>query len=76
MVDMLIDLRQGVGRLIRSKDDRGCVAILDSRIWDKRYGGRVIKALPWSMNAVTSKMEQCERLLPKFVEYFRRKPAA
>jgi len=30
---MLFDLRQGTGRLIRRKSDRGIVAILDSRIW-------------------------------------------
>ena len=29
--DMLFDLRQGVGRLIRSKSDRGVIAILDPR---------------------------------------------
>jgi Rad3-related DNA helicase len=27
------DLRQGVGRLIRSTTDRGVCAILDSRVW-------------------------------------------
>jgi ATP-dependent DNA helicase DinG len=31
-------LAQGTGRLIRSVDDRGVVAILDSRIVTKRYG--------------------------------------
>lgn len=30
---MIIDLRQGVGRLIRSSSDRGVCAILDARIW-------------------------------------------
>lgn len=30
---MVSDMRQGVGRLIRSKMDNGIVAILDSRIW-------------------------------------------
>jgi Rad3-related DNA helicase len=76
MVDMLIDLRQGVGRLIRSKDDRGCVAILDSRIWDKTYGGAVRRALPWSNAAITSDMKVCERFIPRFVAHFRRTPAA
>ena len=76
LVDMLIDLRQGVGRLIRSKDDRGCVAILDSRIWDKSYGGAVRRALPWSNNAVTSDIAVCERYIPRFAAHFRRLPAA
>lgn len=30
---MITDLRQGAGRLIRSKSDRGVLAILDARIW-------------------------------------------
>ena len=31
-------LKQGVGRLIRSREDRGTVAVLDSRILTRRYG--------------------------------------
>jgi ATP-dependent DNA helicase DinG len=30
---MLMDLRQGAGRLIRSKTDKGVLAILDPRVW-------------------------------------------
>jgi len=30
---MLTDLRQGAGRLIRTKTDRGVLAILDTRVW-------------------------------------------
>jgi Rad3-related DNA helicase len=39
-------LKQGIGRLIRTKDDRGVMAILDSRLHTKYYGSRVIAALP------------------------------
>jgi len=45
--DMLTDLRQGTGRLIRSVADRGLVAILDSRVWSKPYGVRIRNALPY-----------------------------
>lgn len=76
LVDMLIDLRQGAGRLIRSKDDRGCVAVLDSRVWDKQYGGSVRRALPWSNNLITSDLSVCERYLPKFAAHFKRTTAA
>lgn len=48
MTDMIIDLKQGAGRLIRSKEDRGVVALLDSRIWTKQYGQQVIRALPFT----------------------------
>lgn len=39
-------LRQGVGRLIRNNEDRGVMAILDSRIYQKFYGREVVKNLP------------------------------
>ncbi|MDQ6990695.1 MAG: helicase C-terminal domain-containing protein, partial [Mariprofundaceae bacterium] len=39
-------LRQGVGRLIRSNEDRGVMAILDSRLYHKRYGRDVAHNLP------------------------------
>ena len=39
-------LKQGFGRLIRSQDDRGVVAILDKRIQTRHYGRRFIRDLP------------------------------
>ena len=39
-------LAQGVGRLIRSVDDRGVVAVLDSRLATSGYGGLLRKSLP------------------------------
>lgn len=75
MTDMLIDLRQGVGRLIRSRNDRGCVAILDNRIWIKRYGGTVLASLPWSRGLVTTDLAMCERYLPRFAKFFAQKEA-
>jgi ATP-dependent DNA helicase DinG len=39
-------LAQGTGRLIRSVDDRGVVAILDSRIITKRYGSVLLNSMP------------------------------
>lgn len=41
-----VRLAQGVGRLIRSSDDRGVVAILDSRLHHARYGKYIRSALP------------------------------
>ncbi len=38
--------KQGFGRLIRTKTDRGIVAVLDPRIMTKRYGKSFLKALP------------------------------
>ena len=38
--------RQGFGRLIRRKDDRGIVAVLDGRITSRRYGRSFVASLP------------------------------
>ena len=42
----ILRLKQGVGRLLRTRDDRGVLAILDSRLLTKGYGRQVILALP------------------------------
>ncbi len=39
-------LKQGFGRLIRSRTDRGAVVLLDDRIARKRYGGYLRESLP------------------------------
>ncbi len=39
-------LAQGVGRLLRSVDDRGVVAVLDPRLVTARYGGYLRASLP------------------------------
>jgi ATP-dependent DNA helicase DinG len=44
--EAVIKLKQGFGRLIRSKSDRGIVVILDSRVKGKRYGKAFLDALP------------------------------
>ncbi|MBK7702779.1 MAG: ATP-dependent DNA helicase, partial [bacterium] len=44
--DAVLRLRQGVGRLIRSRRDRGVVVLLDSRLHGKPYGMTFLKALP------------------------------
>ena len=38
--------RQGFGRLIRDREDRGVVAVLDSRIRTRRYGAEFVEAIP------------------------------
>jgi len=44
--EAVLKLRQGFGRLIRHSEDRGTVAILDSRITHRRYGRVFLRALP------------------------------
>ncbi len=42
----VLQLRQGFGRLIRTHDDRGVVAILDPRLRTRPYGRTFVEALP------------------------------
>jgi ATP-dependent DNA helicase DinG len=44
--EALIKFRQGVGRLIRTQNDRGLITILDSRILAKSYGRMFVEVLP------------------------------
>jgi DNA polymerase-3 subunit epsilon/ATP-dependent DNA helicase DinG len=42
----ILRFRQGFGRLIRDREDHGVVAVLDRRIYEKRYGQDFVDALP------------------------------
>lgn len=46
-------LRQGFGRLIRTRRDRGIVAVLDPRLSTKRYGQTFLKSLPPARRCAT-----------------------
>ncbi|VWL85696.1 ATP-dependent DNA helicase [Oceanivirga miroungae] len=45
---MITKLKQGIGRLIRSKKDSGDIVILDSRIYSKNYGKSILNSMPSS----------------------------
>ncbi len=63
-------LAQGTGRLIRSIDDRGVVAILDSRITTKRYGSILLNSMPPFWRTSDSKIikESLKRLDAQFTQ--------
>jgi ATP-dependent DNA helicase DinG len=44
--DALIKFRQGIGRLIRKKDDKGFITLLDSRVFSKQYGIQFLNTFP------------------------------
>jgi ATP-dependent DNA helicase DinG len=44
--EAILKLRQGVGRLIRTKNDHGIIVILDNRIVTRPYGRAFMQALP------------------------------
>ena len=43
---MLIDFKQGFGRLIRGEEDIGAILLLDKRVWNREYKADLIAALP------------------------------
>ncbi len=57
----ILMLRQGVGRLIRSRKDIGVVVILDRRIADKRYGAKFLASLPPMLS--TRRLDNIPRFL-------------
>lgn len=56
-------LAQGAGRLIRSVEDRGVVAVLDSRLATKAYGRTLIASLPPMPG--TTDLDQIEAFLQR-----------
>jgi ATP-dependent DNA helicase DinG len=63
--DMLLRLRQGTGRLIRSETDLGVLSILDSRLSaaaNKNYRNKVLETLPFK------KVTEDFRVLERFVK--------
>lgn len=56
---VILQLKQGVGRLLRADDDRGVMAILDARLHTKGYGKSVLRELPPS--PLVTGLEEVER---------------
>jgi Rad3-related DNA helicase/serine/threonine protein kinase len=55
----VLRLKQGLGRLLRTREDRGVMAILDTRLHTKGYGKLVLNALPPARR--TSSLKDVER---------------
>jgi ATP-dependent DNA helicase DinG len=64
--EAVIRLKQGFGRLIRHSEDRGVVAILDSRIATKRYGQLFVQSLP-ECRLVADGLDKIEKEVAKFL---------
>ncbi|HEX7343515.1 MAG TPA: helicase C-terminal domain-containing protein, partial [bacterium] len=63
--EAIIRLRQGVGRLIRSKTDRGAAILCDTRLVNSRYGEAFLQSLPVEAKVFNS-AEEMMRELEKF----------
>ncbi len=57
----VITLKQGIGRLIRSRTDRGVIAILDPRLRTKGYGRDFLQSLP--RMRITAELSDVEQFL-------------
>ena len=57
----VISLKQGIGRLIRSRTDRGVIAVLDPRIRTKPYGRDFLTSLP--RMRITSELADVETMV-------------
>ena len=60
--EAVIKFRQGFGRLIRSKRDRGVVVVSDPRIAAKNYGAVFRRSIPATVHTVTSINELIDRV--------------
>lgn len=57
----VISLKQGIGRLIRSKTDRGIIALLDTRLRTKGYGRDFLNSLP--RMRITGEISEAAKIL-------------
>ena len=62
----VIRFRQGFGRLIRSKSDRGVVVVTDPRIVTKNYGAVFRKSIPASVRTVA----EASQLMSMVADFF------
>lgn len=62
----IIKFRQGIGRLIRSKTDRGVIVVLDTRVNQKSYGKMFLRSLP-SMPTIRAKRDEVKNHIKGFL---------
>jgi ATP-dependent DNA helicase DinG len=61
----LLKMRQGIGRLIRSKTDKGVILILDNRISTKEYGKYFKEIIPTRIMSATNPIETVDAVAKK-----------
>jgi DNA polymerase-3 subunit epsilon/ATP-dependent DNA helicase DinG len=62
----ILKFKQGFGRLIRSREDRGIVVVLDKRLLSKKYGQQFLHSLP-NTAVRTGAMRQLPILAARFL---------
>ena len=66
--EAVIKFRQGFGRLVRTKSDRGVVVVTDPRIVTKNYGATFRKSIPTSVHTVTEPDDLLRRVADFFAD--------
>jgi DNA polymerase-3 subunit epsilon/ATP-dependent DNA helicase DinG len=66
--EAILMFRQGFGRLIRTKDDRGVVAIFDRRVISKHYGQAFLDSLP-SVTERRGLMANLPKMAEEWIDY-------
>lgn len=64
----IVKFKQGFGRLIRNRQDRGCIVCLDSRLLQKGYGKQFLNSLPQCQQAFTDSAS----LAKQMAEFYRK----
>ncbi len=64
----VLKFRQGFGRLIRHRSDRGVVLVLDTRVIRKGYGRRFLRSLPPGLGAEVAPMERLLEQMARFLD--------
>jgi DNA polymerase-3 subunit epsilon/ATP-dependent DNA helicase DinG len=58
--------KQGFGRLIRSREDRGIVVVLDHRLLSKKYGQQFLNSLP-NTRVLTGSVKKLPLIAARFL---------
>jgi ATP-dependent DNA helicase DinG len=61
----IVKFKQGFGRLIRHKKDRGCIVCLDQRVLTKGYGSQFLNSLP-NCQQLFSPLDQVQKQMEEF----------
>lgn len=64
----IVKFKQGFGRLIRNRHDRGCIICLDTRLLTKRYGKLFLSSLPTCQQVFASG----DTIHEQMVEFYRK----
>ncbi|WP_246005659.1 helicase C-terminal domain-containing protein [Companilactobacillus insicii] len=63
----ILQLRQGLGRLVRSPEDKGVILLLDNRILTKNYGKDILNSLPNGLQVIDEDMDSIKKDMNDFL---------